>query len=141
MARTTKATTSRSTRRTTPTTTPVEEPGTPTPAPDAAPPADDTSTEPEIHVPQVVQDIAATLPSPVVQVTDERSWRPVDPEVARSLFAERAHMGLRRGTDAPGSRIAWNAITNTQDGWRDAVGYAIAALTAEGYALCKREDV
>jgi len=66
------------------------------------------------------------------------TYTPVSEEVAVGLLAEGVHTGLRKGTYAHGSAVAWRAIARDDSGWEDAIRFAVSGLDFMGYVICKK---
>lgn len=70
---------------------------------------------------------------------EEVVWTPIPKDEAKSIIGEGLHTGFRKGTDAPGSSKAWQAIAADDSGWSDALDYLIWGLDYMGLAVCKKE--
>lgn len=69
------------------------------------------------------------VPAPVEIAADETV----------SILGEGIHTGLRKGTDAPEAHDLWMAISNSDNAWSDALGYAVWGLGYMGLALVRKE--
>lgn len=64
---------------------------------------------------------------------------PTDDDDARSTLGVGIHTGLRKGTDAANSHIAWKALADDESGWDDALEWAISILADDYVVLGSRE--
>lgn len=71
----------------------------------------------------------------------ERTYTPVDDDVAAELIAEGVHTGLRKGSEAPSSGPLWKAIAASKDSaWSDAVSFCVEGLKSMGYVLMEEKQ-
>lgn len=68
------------------------------------------------------------------------NYVPFPDEEAMSLIGEYVHVGLRKGTEAPEAHDLWKAISDSDNAWSDAVGFAIYGLALGEIRLCRKVE-
>lgn len=66
----------------------------------------------------------------------------VSDDTFAALIGEGVHTGLRKGSEAPSSRLLWDIISTVPDtAWSDALAFMVEGLGYVGYHLVKGDEI